>query len=399
MYSEILAAHERIRPHIKQLPLYYSHIFSEKFGGDVFFKLENLQRTGSFKIRGAVNALLSNLEKCQNGVVTASAGNHAQGVAFGAQQLGISAIIVMPVATPLVKIENTKRYGAEVILQGASYDEAYAHACLVAEETGRYMIHPFNDPDVIAGQGTIAHEILSEKQDIDQIIVPIGGGGLISGIASYVKQVMPRVRVVGVQAENAAGMLASVKAGRLVRLSSSATIAEGIAVKAVGELTYSICKRTVDEILTVTENEIAAAVLTYLEQSKLVVEGAGATPLALALARKIDLAGKKNVFVLSGGNIDVNLISRIISRGLASTGRFVELSVTLKDVPGTLATATRVISEAGANIIDIRHYRFDINVNIGYTRVVFELETRGASHITEVIQIMKDKGYDVFVIT
>jgi len=395
--EKIKASKELIKKYIKFLPLYYSNNFSEILEGNIYFKLENLQRTGSFKIRGALSAILNNIEKCKNGVIAASAGNHAQGVAFGANLFGIRAIIVMPKTTPLIKVENTKSYGAEVVLFGKTYDEAYQKALSIKKDLGLYFIHPFDDEDVIAGQGSIALEILDENIKIDQVIVPIGGGGLISGIALYIKSVNPQIKVIGVQAENAAGMYYSFMRKNIVTLTSSATIAEGIAVKKVSELTYNLCRQYVDEIVTVSEDEIAFAILQYIEKSKLVVEGAGAVPLASILSKKIDTKGKNSVLIVSGGNIDVNLISRVINKGLVTTGRFAEISIILNDIPGSLAVVSNIIAECGANVHEIKHYRFDINLPVNYTKVIFDIETKGREHIEEIVKKLNSAGYEARV--
>lgn len=397
MKKMIENAKKRIDPYIKKIPLYYSNIFSEQLKGDIYFKLENLQRTGSFKIRGALNSIISNMENCKNGVIAASAGNHAQGVAFGSKLFGIKATIVMPTNTPLVKIQNTKSYGAEVVLAGLSYDEAYDRAVHLAKEQNLYLIHPFNDEFVIAGQGTIGFEVLSEMDDIDQIIVPIGGGGLISGIGAYIKETNPKIRVIGVESENAAGMYFSLMRKNLVTLTSSSTIAEGIAVRKVGELNYELCKKYLDDVITVSENEIAYAILQYIEKSKLVVEGAGAVPLASILSGKIETANKKSVLIVSGGNIDVNLISRIINKGLVTTGRFAQVSIILRDTPGSLAAVTNIVAKCGANILDIRHFRFDINLPVNFTKVVFELETKSSDHIVEILGKLGENDYEATI--
>lgn len=385
MNYQIAEAHERIKKYIKHLPLYYSNNFSEITGADIYFKLESLQRTGSFKIRGALNCILKNIECCRNGIIAASAGNHAQGVAFSAKSLGLKAVIVMPEFTPMVKVANTQSYGAEVILYGLSFEDAYRHAVEIAKERNLYFVHPFNDMDVIAGQGTIAYEVLREKPDISQIVVPVGGGGLISGIAEYVKAVNPSIKVIGVQAEEAAGMVSSLSEDRVVSLSTSATFAEGIAVKQVGELTFRCCQNCVDELVTVSESEIALAVLEYIERAKLVVEGAGAAPLAALLAKKIDVKDKTTVLVVSGGNIDVTTISRIISRGMTATGRFMTVSIILRDVPGALTSLSREISDLQANIHEIVHIRNDQNVPLSQSRVNVSLETRGQEHIERIM--------------
>lgn len=390
-------AKKQIDPYIKKIPLYYSNIFSEQLKGDIYFKLENLQRTGSFKIRGALNSIISNMESCKNGVIAASAGNHAQGVAFGAKLFDIKATIVMPINTPLVKIQNTKSYGAEVVLAGLSYDEAYDRAVHLAKEQNLYLIHPFDDEFVIAGQGTIGFEVLSEMDEIDQIIVPVGGGGLISGIGAYIKETNPKIRVIGVESENAAGMYFSLMRKNLVTLTSSSTIAEGIAVRKIGELNYELCKKYIDDVITVSENEIAYAILQYIEKSKLVVEGAGAVPLASILSGKIETANKKSVLVVSGGNIDVNLISRIINKGLVTTGRFAQVSIILRDTPGSLAAVTDIVAKCGANILDIRHFRFDINLPVNFTKVVFELETKGSEHVVEILRKLGENNYEATI--
>ncbi|MCX8083758.1 MAG: threonine ammonia-lyase [Calditerrivibrio sp.] len=388
-------AYERIKPYIKYLPLYYSNNFSEPYKANIYFKMENLQRTGSFKLRGALNAILKNKHLCQNGVITASAGNHAQGVAFGCNLLNIPSVIVMPTITPLVKVANTKSYGAEVILHGNSYDDAYMKALQLAKHRNLFFVHPFNDEDVIDGQGTIAYEILKEKDDIDIIVVPIGGGGLISGIAKFVKSVNSDIKVIGVQAENAASMYNSLKKGTIIKLVNSNTIAEGIAVKEAGDKTFEYCKKYVDDIILVSENDIAYAILQYIEKSKLVVEGAGAAPLATILSNKLSVDGKNVVMILSGGNIDVNLLTRVFYKGLASTGRFLELNVILRDIPGSLANLTKDVAELGANVLDIRHFRYDLNVPVGSTKVILHLETKGFSHIEEIIDTLGKKGYEV----
>lgn len=394
MFEDITKAYFRIRKYIKHLSLYYSNNFSEKLGGDIYFKLENLQRTGSFKIRGALNCILKHEEKCRNGVVAASAGNHAQGVAFSAKTLGIRAVIVMPEFTPMVKVNSTRDHGAEVILHGASFEDAYKHALDIAERENLFFVHPFDDTDVIAGQGSVAYEILNENPDIDQIVVPVGGGGLVSGVAEYVKGFDSSIKVIGVQAAEAAGMVSSLSEGRVVSLSTSSTFAEGIAVKKVGELTLKHCQNCVDELVTVTEGEIAFGVLEHIERAKLVVEGAGAAPLAAVLAGKIDVKDKTTVLVVSGGNIDVTTINRVINRGMTATGRFMTVSIILKDVPGALTQLSTVISDLQANIHEIVHVRNDMDIPVGLSRVNISLETRGYDHIDRVMETLS-KIYDV----
>lgn len=388
MFEEITKAYFRIRKYIKHLPLYYSNNFSERLDGDIYFKLENLQRTGSFKIRGALNCILKHEEKCRNGVVAASAGNHAQGVAFSAKTMGIRAVIVMPEFTPMVKVNSTRDHGAEVVLHGATFEDAYKHAIMIAEKENLFFVHPFDDTDVIAGQGSVAYEILNENPDIDQVVVPVGGGGLISGVAEYVKGFDNRIKVIGVQAAEAAGMVSSLSEGRVVSLSTSATFAEGIAVREVGKLTLKHCQNCVDQLVTVTESEIALGVLQYMERAKLVVEGAGAAPLAAVLAGKIDVKDKTTVLMVSGGNIDVTTINRVINRGLTATGRFMTVSIILRDVPGALTQLSEVISSLQANIHEIVHVRNDMDVPVGLSRVNISLETRGYDHIDTIMETL-----------
>ncbi|PLX66095.1 MAG: threonine ammonia-lyase [Denitrovibrio sp.] len=394
MFEDITKAYFRIRKYIKHLPLYYSNNFSERLEADIFFKLENLQRTGSFKIRGALNCILKHEDKCQNGVIAASAGNHAQGVAFSAKTLGIRAVIVMQEFTPMVKVNSTKDHGAEVILHGESFEDDYKHALQLSKEQKLFFVHPFDDSDVIAGQGSVAYEVLNENPDIDQIVVPVGGGGLISGVAEYVKGFDNNIKVIGVQAAEAAGMVSSLSEGRVVSLSTSATFAEGIAVKKVGELTLKHCQEHVDELVTVTEGEIAFGVLEYIERAKLVVEGAGAAPLAAVLAGKIDVKGKTTVLVVSGGNIDVTTINRVINRGMTTTGRFMTVSIILRDVPGALTSLSTVISKLQANIHEIVHVRNDMDIPVGLSRVNISLETRGYDHIEKIMETLSSL-YDV----
>ncbi len=395
MKEAIIKAKEVISPYIKDIGLFYSDYFSEILKADIYFKAENLQKTGAFKIRGALNCILKNKDKCLNGVITASAGNHAQGVAYGANLLGIKSVIVMPIHTPLVKINNTKKYGAEVILQGNSYDEAQVIATQLSKDKSLFFIHPFDDDDVIAGQGTIGLEILSSLDDIDNIILPIGGGGLAAGVSSYVKAVNPNIKVIGVQSEAVSSMASSIRNKRIVRATGESFIAEGISVKNISKRTFDICLENVNQIVTVSENQIAAAILDYLEKSKIVVEGAGAAPLAALLSRKIDYKGKKNVVIISGGNIDTNMISRIISKGMATSGRFLEVMVTLRDIPGSLSKITQLVASLEGNILNIRHDRFGAGLPIGFTRVALEIETKSIDHIEELVIALKSAGYDV----
>ncbi len=371
-------------------------IYAPKLCADtaLYLKTENLQITGSFKIRGAYYKMsrLSEEEKAR-GVVACSAGNHAQGVALAAQKNGIKATICLPDGAPISKIEATKSYGAEVCLVEGVYDDAYAKALSLRDEMGYTFIHPFNDEDVIAGQGTIALEIADQLPDIDAVIVPVGGGGLISGIAYTIKSINPHVKVYGVQAAGAPSMYKSVKGGVIEELPSVSTIADGIAVKKPGDLTYELCSKYVDDIVTVSDDEISAAILALMEQHKLVTEGAGAVSVAAAMFGKVDIKGKKTVCLLSGGNIDVTILSRVIKRGLLMSGRTAQLMIELADKPGQLKNVSRIIADLGGNVISVHHERANegSDVNGCYLRIV--LETRNFAHISEIKQALLDFGF------
>ncbi len=360
----------------------------------IYLKTENLQITGSFKVRGSYYKMscLSKEEK-ERGVIACSAGNHAQGVALSAQKNGIKAIICLPDGAPISKIEATKSYGAEVCLVEGVYDDAYKKALQLRDECGYTFIHPFNDEDVIAGQGTIALEIADQIPDLDAVIVPIGGGGLISGIAYTIKMINPKVKVYGVQASGAPSMYKSIKDGEIEELPSVSTIADGIAVKKPGDLTYEICKKYVDEIVTVTDDEISAAILALMEQHKLVTEGAGAIAAAAAMFGKVDIKGKKVVCVLSGGNIDVTILSRVIKRGLLMSGRTCQLMIELADKPGQLKNVSRIIADLGGNVISVHHERANegSDVNGCYLRIM--LETRNFEHIDTIKKALIDFGF------
>jgi threonine dehydratase len=335
---------------------------------------------------------LSDEEKAR-GVVACSAGNHAQGVALAAQKNGIKSVICLPDGAPISKVEATKSYGAEVCLVEGVYDDAYAHALKLRDEKGYTFIHPFNDEDVIAGQGTIALELVEQIPDLDAVIVPIGGGGLISGIAYTIKTVNPRVKVYGVQASGAPSMANSIKNGRLEELSSVSTIADGIAVKKPGDLTYEICSKYVDEIVTVTDDEISAAILALMEKHKLVTEGAGAVAVAAAMFNKVDVKGKKVACILSGGNIDVTILSRVIKRGLLMSGRSCQLTIEPMDKPGQLKNVSRIIADLGGNVTSVHHERANegSDVNGCYLRII--LETRNFEHINEIKKALTDFGF------
>ena len=365
-----------------------------KPGVDLYLKTENLQTTGSFKVRGAYYkmAQLSEEEKSR-GVVACSAGNHAQGVALAAQKSGIKSVICLPAGAPISKVEATKSYGAEVCLVEGVYDDAYQKALQLRDEMGYAFLHPFNDVDVIAGQGTIALELLEQLPDFDVVLVPIGGGGLISGIAYTLKTLKPDVKIVGVEALGAPSMKQSVDHGAIETLASVSTIADGIAVKQPGDLTYDCCKKYVDEIVTVTEDEISAAILALMERQKLVAEGAGAVSVAAAMFDKVDLQGKKAVCVVSGGNIDVTILSRVIKRGLVMSGRCCELLVELQDKPGQLNEVTNVIASLGGNVTTVHHERSNCGLGINGCYLRVELETRNHEHVEQIRQGLKKVGF------
>ena len=363
-------------------------------GADIYLKTENLQFTGSFKLRGAYYKMskLTDEEKA-HGVVACSAGNHAQGVALAAQKSGIKATICLPDGAPISKIEATKSYGADVCLVEGVYDDAYKKALSLRDECGYTFIHPFNDEDVIAGQGTIALEIEDQLPTLDAVIVPIGGGGLISGVAFAMKAINPNVKVYGVQAAGAPSMFNSVRDGEIEELPSVSTIADGIAVKKPGDVTFDICSKYVDKIVTVTEDEIAAAILALMEQHKLVTEGAGAVAVAAAMFGKLDVDGKKVVCLLSGGNIDVTILSRVIERGLLMSGRTCQLMVELMDKPGQLKNVSRIIADLGGNVISVHHERASegSDINGCYLRLI--LETRNFAHIEDIKKALTDFGF------
>ncbi len=366
--------------------------------GELFFKFENLQRTGSFKDRGALNKLLqlSEMER-RGGVVTASAGNHAQAVAYHASRLGICATVVMPEFTPLIKVQNTRRYGAQVIQKGATLSDGLKEVEWMVEEHGMTLVHAFDDDAVIAGQGTIGLELVEAVERLDTVVVPIGGGGIISGIPVAVKTLKPSVRLVWVEAA-AASALASREAQGIVGIESAETLADGIAVKRIGERTFPIIQEYVDEIVTVDEEEIATAVLRLLEREKTVVEGAGAVPLAALMTGKISgLENATTAAILCGGNIDVNMISRIIERGLVGDGRMAHLLVKVRDRPGSLSRLTDLVAHLGANVLDIHHRRGFADISVGDVEVVLHLETRGQEHVAEIIQALEERGLQVEV--
>lgn len=365
-------------------------------GADIYLKTENLQLTGSFKLRGAYYKIsqLSDEEKAR-GVIACSAGNHAQGVALGATHNGIKSLICLPAGAPISKVEATKGYGAEVCLVPGVYDDAYAKAIELQQEHGYTFVHPFDDPKVIAGQGTIGLEILEQMPDVDSVIVPIGGGGLISGVAFAIKTLRPEIKVYGVQSSGAPSMAASLQEGRIQHLSNVSTIADGIAVKEPGINTFEMCNQYVDEVVTVSDDEIAAAILTLIEQQKLVAEGAGAVSVAAAMFGKVPVEGRKTVCLVSGGNIDVNTLSRVITRGLSKSGRNYTFIINLDDKPGQLSGVCNVIGEHNGNIISVSHERINTSTQINGCTIRIELETRDAKHIDELREALKNSGYKV----
>ncbi|CDD31628.1 threonine ammonia-lyase [Phocaeicola barnesiae] len=360
----------------------------------VYLKPENLQYTGSFKLRGACYKIsrLTDEEK-ERGVIACSAGNHAQGVALGATKHGIKSLICLPAGAPISKVEATKRYGAEVCLVPGVYDDAYRRALELKEEKGYTFIHPFDDEYVIAGQGTIGLELLDQLPDIEAVIVPIGGGGLISGIAYALKSLEPSVKVYGVQAEGAASMQRSIARGYRECLSTVSTVADGIAVKEPGEHTFDLCSKYVDDIVTVTEDEICAAILALMEQQKLIAEGAGAVAVAAAMFNKVPIAGKKVACIVSGGNIDVTILNRVISRGLDMSGRSYTVTLDLHDKPGELMGVSAVIARLGGNIISVLHERNTTNSNINACFLRLVMETRNAEHVAMIRNALLEAGY------
>ena len=396
--ADVRAARGRIRESIYCTPAPHSAALSALTGQTVFLKLDNLQRTGAFKERGALNKILTlRPEEKARGVIAASAGNHAQAVAFHAAAHGMRARIVMPEMTPLVKVSATSGYGAEVILHGANYDEAYAEAMRLSAECGMVFLHPFDDPAVIAGQGSIGLELLEQIPNLDAVVIPIGGGGLISGIACAVKELQPGIRVIGVQTERLPSMLRARQNGGPITLPPEPTIADGIAVRRAGTLTYPLVERYVDEIVTVDEEEIAQAILVLLESEKTLAEGAGAVALAALLQHKTSLndAAKpqRTAVLVCGGNIDVSLLAMMIERGLVKDGRRTRLRIHLTDRPGALHGMTRILADARANIVQTSHDRAYYGVNLGNTVIDVTLETRGPKHIAEIREALSTAGY------
>ncbi|MBR3705053.1 MAG: threonine ammonia-lyase [Oscillospiraceae bacterium] len=369
---------------------------TKNLGKNVFIKCENLQLTGAFKLRGAYNKLRTlSPEERERGVIACSAGNHAQGIALSATKLGMKSVICMPAGAPISKIEATKNYGAEVVLVPGVYDDAAAEAKRLCEEKGYTFAHPFNDPYVMAGQGTIGLEILEQLPDVEQIIVPIGGGGLIAGVACAVKHLKPDCRIIGVQAQGAASMWVSRNNGKITELSSVSTIADGIAVKVPGDLTFELCEKYVDEIVTVKESEIAAAIMTLMEDQKIVSEGAGATTVAAVLFGKVSAADKKTVCLVSGGNVDVTTLSRIITKGLTKSGRITNITTKVVDKPGELNRLLTLVAQNGANVLSVNHDREDYQSEVNACVVNLAMETRDRRHAEDILNNLQENGYPV----
>ena len=393
--NKIYEASERIKDVVVDTPLAYAPYLSDISGCEVYLKKENLQITGAFKIRGAYNKIASlSDEQRACGVVAASAGNHAQGVALSASKFKIKAVIVMPESTPLTKVNGVKHYGAEVILAGANYDEAYAYALSYGKENSLTFVHPFEDEEVIAGQGTVALDILDKCNDLDAVVIPVGGGGLISGMAHAFKSINPDIEVIGVSAKGAPALKNSYDLGRAVDTTSVRTIADGIAVRDTSEITLAYMLESVDRFISVDDEEIASAILFLLEKQKLVVEGAGAVGVAAMLHHKFDhLDGKKVAVVLSGGNMDVTLLSVIIEKGLLKSGRKMKTTVTLVDKPGSLQRFTEILKELNANIVHISYDRTSISLDYGDANVTVHMETKGEEHQQEIRKVLKAEGY------
>jgi len=398
--ADVQAARDRIAGVVRRTPLEYSHSFSEETGAEVYLKLENRQRTGAFKIRGAMNRIATLDEAARAaGVVTASAGNHAQGVALAASRAGVDATIVMPEHAPVSKVRATERYGGRVVLSGEDYDAAQARAHEIEAAEGRTYVHAFDDPDVVAGQGTIGLEILEDCPDLDTVVVAVGGGGLISGIATAIKSQRPDVRVVGVEAAGSAKLAASLRKGEPHVIDRVDTIADGIATRRVGDLTYPMIEEHVDEVVTVTDDQIALALVTLLDRTKTLAEGAGAVPLAAVLSGAFDYRPDEAIVpVISGGNVDLNALTTVIVRGLVETGRYLRIRTVLEDRPGALLGLAGVIAERDANISAIHHDRTSRDVALDDAEVEIDIETKGPEHVEELLAALREAGYEVEVL-
>lgn len=389
-----IKAKEKLSKVLLKTSLIHSPIFSKEAGNEVYIKPENLQKTGSFKIRGAYNKI-TNLtdEEKKKGVIASSAGNHAQGVAYGAKESGIKAVIVMPKSTPLIKVESTKQYGAEVVLHGDVYDDAFKKAKELEEKEGYIFVHPFDDEDVIYGQGTIALEILEELPETDIILVPIGGGGLISGIACAAKILKPEIKIIGVEPEGAASAYEAIKEDKVVELKEANTIADGTAVKKIGNITFEYIKKYVDEIITVSDYELMESFLLLVEKHKIIAENSGI--LSLAALKKLKEKNKKVVSVVSGGNIDVLMISSMINKGLIRRDRIFNFSVNIPDKPGELAKVVDLIAQQGANVVKLEHNQFKNLSRFKDIELQITVETNGSEHIQNLTQAFEEKGYEI----
>ena len=392
--QDFTTAREHLQKVLLPTHLIYSPIFSEESGNQIYIKPENLQKTGAFKIRGAYNKInkLTEEEK-KRGVIASSAGNHAQGVAYAARELGIKAVIVMPKTTPLIKVQSTKKYGAEVVLYGDVYDDAYQKAKELEAQEGYVFVHPFDDIDVLEGQGTIALEILEEMPDAEVIVVPIGGGGLISGIAAAAKMIKPDIKIIGVEPSGAASATEALKKNKVVTLPEANTIADCTAVKRIGDLTFNCIKQYVDEVVTVDDYELTEAFLLLAEKHKIIAENSGILPLAAL--KKLSERGKKVVPVVSGGNIDVLMISSMINKGLISRDRIFNFAVSIPDRPGELAKITHIIADVGANIVKLAHNQFKNLSRFRDKEVLITVETNGTDHVQALIEAFAAKGYEV----
>ncbi|MEF8779419.1 MAG: threonine ammonia-lyase [Haloferacaceae archaeon] len=398
--EDVLAADDRIRDVVRWTPLEYSHSFSEQTGAEVALKLENFQRTGAFKIRGALNRI-ETLTKEQKaaGVVTASAGNHAQGVALAASRAGVDSTIVMPKFAPMSKVKATRRYGGEVVLHGEDYDEAQAHAHALADEEGLTYVHAFDDEYVMAGQGTIGLEIVEDCPEVETVVVPIGGGGLIAGISTAVTGQLEDVRVIGVQAAGASSARESLERGEIYERESVDTIADGIATRRIGDEPFAVMQERVDEVVTVTDREIALALTLLLERTKALVEGAGAVALAAVLTGAFDYEeGETIVPALCGGNINLNQLTTVVMRGLVQLGRYLKIRTVLKDRPGSLQSLVDVIADSGANIYAIHHDRTSRKAAVNAAEVELEIETHDSQHAGELVATLRERGYEVDVL-
>ena len=392
--QDFTTAREHLQKVLLPTHLIYSPIFSEESGNQIYIKPENLQKTGAFKIRGAYNKINKLTEEVKKrGVIASSAGNHAQGVAYAARELGIKAVIVMPKTTPLIKVQSTKKYGAEVVLYGDVYDDAYQKAKELEAQEGYVFVHPFDDIDVLEGQGTIALEILEEMPDAEVIVVPIGGGGLISGIAAAAKMIKPDIKIIGVEPSGAASATEALKKNKVVTLPEANTIADGTAVKRIGDLTFNCIKQYVDEVVTVDDYELTEAFLLLAEKHKIIAENSGILPLAAL--KKLSERGKKIVPVVSGGNIDVLMISSMINKGLISRNRIFNFAVSIPDRPGELAKITHIIADVGANIVKLAHNQFKNLSRFRDKEVLITVETNGTDHVQALIEAFAAKGYEV----